>query len=180
MASLTNFAPFLPLASFSGLVLGVLMGFLSLFLILLILVQRGRGGGLSGALGGPGGQSAFGSKAGDTFTVITVGVAGVWILVCAFAMWLLGMHNPAVANLNDDSEMSAGPEDGEVEDIASGLVVPTLDDSKDDNVELTPATDGDEAAAETEEPAEAEAVETEAAAEEEAPSEDKTSEAAAE
>ena len=26
---------------------------------LLILIQRGKGGGLSGALGGPGGQSAF-------------------------------------------------------------------------------------------------------------------------
>ena len=37
----------------------------SLFLILVILVQRGRGGGLTGALGGMGGASAFGTKAGD-------------------------------------------------------------------------------------------------------------------
>lgn len=37
----------------------------SIFLILIILVQRGRGGGLAGALGGMGGQSAFGTKAGD-------------------------------------------------------------------------------------------------------------------
>ncbi|TWT96507.1 preprotein translocase subunit SecG [Neorhodopirellula pilleata] len=131
----------LPLASFAGMVLGMLMAFLSLFLILLILVQRGRGGGLSGALGGPGGQSAFGSKAGDTFTVVTVGVAGVWILVCAFAMWLLGMHAPAVADRNDGSDISAGPTDGDVEDIASGLVVPTMDEEKenDSDVELTPA-----------------------------------------
>lgn len=138
-----SFTSVLPLASFTGMVLGMLMAFLSLFLILLILVQRGRGGGLSGALGGPGGQSAFGSKAGDTFTVITVTVAGVWILVCAFAMWSLGMHTPSVANLTDDASMSAGPDDDDLEDIASGLVVPTMDGEKEEgtDVEMTPSDD---------------------------------------
>ena len=52
------------------------------FMILLVLVQRGRGGGLTGALGGMGGQSAFGAKAGDVFTKITVGSAVVWICLC--------------------------------------------------------------------------------------------------
>ncbi len=77
-------------SNFLGVVLGWLLGLLSIFLVLLILVQRGRGGGLTGALGGPGGQSAFGSKAGDMFTRITFIVAGVWILLCAFSMWSLG------------------------------------------------------------------------------------------
>lgn len=62
--------------------LGMLLFVTSLFLILLILVQRGRGGGLTGALGGVGGQSAFGTKAGDLFTKITVGAACFWILLC--------------------------------------------------------------------------------------------------
>jgi len=62
---------------------------LSLFLVLLVLVQRGRGGGLTGALGGPGGQSAFGTKAGDLFTRITIGVATAWILLCATAVFML-------------------------------------------------------------------------------------------
>ena len=53
------------------------------FLIFLVMIQRGRGGGLTGALGGSGGQSAFGSKAGDTFTRITTGVAAFWIVLCA-------------------------------------------------------------------------------------------------
>src|SRR5204862_1916135 len=53
---------------------------LSVFLMLVILVQRGRGGGLTGALGGMGGQSAFGTKAGDLFTKITIGVAIVWVV----------------------------------------------------------------------------------------------------
>ena len=82
--------------SFLGGLFGWLMSLLSIFLILLILVQRGRGGGLTGALGGPGGQSAFGSKAGDMFTKITFATAGVWILLCALAMWSLGNARTAV------------------------------------------------------------------------------------
>lgn len=54
---------------------------LGLFLILLVLIQRGKGGGLAGAFGGVGGSSAFGSRAGDTFTKITIGVAGAWIVL---------------------------------------------------------------------------------------------------
>ena len=82
------------LASFTNGLLGFTLFILSLFLILLILVQRGRGGGLTGALGGPGGQSAFGTKAGDLFTRITSFVALGWIALCAFTMWLMGPHLP--------------------------------------------------------------------------------------
>jgi preprotein translocase subunit SecG len=77
-------------SDFTSGLLGFAMLIVSLFLILLILVQRGRGGGLTGALGGPGGQSAFGTKAGDLFTRITSFVALGWITLCAFTMWLLG------------------------------------------------------------------------------------------
>lgn len=64
----------------------VLLFLASLFLILLILIQRGRGGGLAGAFGGAGGQSAFGTKAGDVFTRITIGAAAIWILLCIAAV----------------------------------------------------------------------------------------------
>ncbi len=73
---------------------GILMFFTALFLILLVLVQRGRGGGLSGALGGMGGQSAFGTKAGDLFTRITIVVAAFWILLCIAA--ILVSESPVV------------------------------------------------------------------------------------
>ena len=63
-------------------ILTVLLPILSVFLILLILVQRGRGGGLVGAFGGGGGQSAFGAKAGDLFTKITVVTVCFWIAFC--------------------------------------------------------------------------------------------------
>ena len=55
--------------------------FLGLLLILTILIQRGKGGGLVGAFGGAGGSSPFGSKAGDTFTRITITMAGIWVLL---------------------------------------------------------------------------------------------------
>lgn len=54
---------------------------LGIFLILIVLIQRGKGGGLAGAFGGVGGSSAFGSRAGDLFTRITLIVAGIWIVL---------------------------------------------------------------------------------------------------
>gem|GEM_PF-1924094 len=63
----------------------LLLGVVAVFLILLVLVQRGRGGGLAGALGGAGGSSAFGAKAGDVFTRVTIVAAAVWILLCIAA-----------------------------------------------------------------------------------------------
>ena len=74
------------IAALAQYLFGISIFVSSVFLILLVLVQRGRGGGLTGALGGPGGQSAFGTKAGDLFTRITVGVAAVWILLCAMSV----------------------------------------------------------------------------------------------
>ncbi|MGB0600065.1 MAG: preprotein translocase subunit SecG, partial [Rubripirellula sp.] len=97
------------LASLAGAFLGWLMGFLSLFLILLILVQRGKGGGLAGALGGPGGESAFGSKGADTFTTITIVVALFWGFTCAFTMYVLGTSSTQITETN----LQAGP--GEME-----------------------------------------------------------------
>ena len=52
-----------------------------LFMILLVLIQRGKGGGLIGALGGTGGSSPFGSRAGDQFTRLTIYVACIWLFL---------------------------------------------------------------------------------------------------
>lgn len=69
-----------------GSILTYLLPPLSIFLILLVLVQRGRGGGLVGAFGGGGGQSAFGAKAGDLFTKITVVTVSLWIVCCVLLL----------------------------------------------------------------------------------------------
>jgi protein translocase SecG subunit len=65
-------------------ILTVVLFLVSLFLILLVLIQRGKGGGLAGAFGGAGGQSAFGSRAGDAFTRVTIYTALIWILLVMF------------------------------------------------------------------------------------------------
>jgi preprotein translocase subunit SecG len=54
---------------------------LSLFLILLVLIQKGRGGGLSAAFGGVGGNTAFGAKTGDVLTWATSVIFGVFIVL---------------------------------------------------------------------------------------------------
>ena len=54
---------------------------IGLFMILLVLIQRGKGGGLIGALGGTGGSSPIGSRAGDQFTRLTIYVACIWLLL---------------------------------------------------------------------------------------------------
>jgi preprotein translocase subunit SecG len=61
--------------------LNVFILFTGLFLILLVLIQRGKGGGLAGAFGGVGGSSPFGSRAGDTFTRLTIYVACIWLFL---------------------------------------------------------------------------------------------------
>jgi preprotein translocase subunit SecG len=64
-----------------------------LFLMFVILLQRGRGGGLAGAFGGLGGQSAFGTKAGDVFTVITIVTVCLWVVVACLAGWRLRVED---------------------------------------------------------------------------------------
>jgi preprotein translocase subunit SecG len=65
----------------SSHLLNAIIVLIGLLLILTILIQRGKGGGLIGAFGGAGGSSPFGSKAGDTFTRITITMAGIWVLL---------------------------------------------------------------------------------------------------
>ncbi|MGL6227058.1 MAG: preprotein translocase subunit SecG [Thermoguttaceae bacterium] len=72
----------------------------STFLILLIMIQRGKGGGLAGAFGGSGGQSAFGTKAGDTFTKITVWTALFWFALCVATILILKMGGKNVLNMD--------------------------------------------------------------------------------
>lgn len=116
----------LPLASLAGVLLGWLMAFLSLFLIMLILIQRGKGGGLTGALGGPGGQSAFGSKAGDTFTAITIVVASLWGFTCVITMLVLGDGGSSAANATQPEAVQAAPD----EDIISEELLVTPADGE--------------------------------------------------
>jgi len=93
----------------------VLLFLTALFLIVLILIQRGKGGGLAGAFGGLGGQSAFGTKAGDLFTRITIGVAAFWIILCILTVRLSGKQEDLT-----DTGMGGGGAPKEAPDNPSG------------------------------------------------------------
>ncbi len=92
-------------------ILMILLILTGIFLIVLILIQRGKGGGLAGAFGGMGGQSAFGTKAGDMFTRITIGAAAFWIILCIVSVRLMGTSKE-VLNLgpgNPPAQQSSTP-----------------------------------------------------------------------
>ena len=104
------FAVFFPLAMLSQYIFGPALFLLSLFIVLIILLQRGRGGGLTGALGGAGGASAFGVKAGDIFTRITAVSVLLWIVLCALTCyWYLPEKlDIATSPTSTSSEKSGG------------------------------------------------------------------------
>ena len=94
-------------------ILKSLVVLVSLFMILLVLIQRGKGGGLAGAFGGMGGSSAFGTKAGDVFTRVTMIIAGVWV---ALSMMLV-----ILSNRGGESAWGADPNVSKVSrDVTSG------------------------------------------------------------
>ena len=123
--------------------LGFSLVLTALFLILLVLIQRGRGGGLAGAFGGMGGQSAFGTKAGDVFTKITVAVAGFWILLCILSLNVLGrqtsLFSPALGGAAPQGVAPATPPAGESTAPETGGAAET--DMTPVTPETKPATD---------------------------------------
>jgi preprotein translocase subunit SecG len=119
--------------------LGFMLVFMALFLIALVLIQRGRGGGLAGAFGGAGGQSAFGTKAGDLFTRITVVTAAIWIVLCIAATNLLGTRTSRLSPTLGGAAATA--------DAEGGL------DMEPAEPETKPAADGDAANEPAEPPA---------------------------
>lgn len=109
--------------------------FVGVILIAVILLQRGRGGGLAGAFGGMGGQSAFGTKAGDLFTRITIVLATVWIVLGGVCVLATSNARPDKSTFTNDSPVvkKAGEEEGgKKSDAAGDEKKPAEKDSKDD------------------------------------------------
>lgn len=61
-------------------VVGILWLLIGLALILMILIQKGKGGGLGAAFGGAAG-SLLGTKTTDFFTKVTIGLVLLWIVL---------------------------------------------------------------------------------------------------
>ncbi|MEM7811399.1 MAG: preprotein translocase subunit SecG [Planctomycetota bacterium] len=83
------------------------LAFVGLLMIFIVLLQRGRGGGLAGAFGGAGGQSALGTKAGDVFTKITVVMAVVWVSLAGLASYAMRAESGGRFESNADEQAAA-------------------------------------------------------------------------
>lgn len=131
--------------------LKLLLFFSSLWLIFLILIQRGKGGGLTAAFGGGGGDSAFGAKAGDAFTKITIISALVWITLC---MITIARYNPPETAGNRFSDPPPAVETDDADSSSASLGGPTIGDPADaEGVETGDAESSDASTEGSETPA---------------------------
>ena len=96
----------------------IVMIAVSFLLIGLILLQKNRGSGLSGAFGGVGGHSAFGTKTGDFLTWVTVGLTTVFLVLAILLNFGFTPAKPAEASSAGATPTPAAPVPGEQPPVA--------------------------------------------------------------
>ena len=68
--------------------------FVCLFLLVVVLLQQGKGGDIAAAFGGSGSQAAFGARAGATVLTRATTVLGALFMVGAMVLAILGQRGP--------------------------------------------------------------------------------------
>lgn len=79
--------------------MNIMMGLfvaVAILLILVVLIQKGKGGGLSSMLGGMGASSLLGSKTGDVLTWVTIGLVSLLLVVAVLLDKFLKTHVSSV------------------------------------------------------------------------------------
>ena len=71
----------------------------SVILILIILIQKGRGGGLSAAFGGAMASGILGSKVGDFLTWVTIVLVGIFL---SLAVVMAKFYKPTVSEFGTE------------------------------------------------------------------------------
>ncbi len=84
-------------AAFGRVLLTIAFVAVSVLLIGLVLLQKNRGSGLSGALGGVGGHTAFGTKTGDFLTWVTVSLTALFLLLSIAGNFVFEPEKPVAA-----------------------------------------------------------------------------------
>ncbi len=117
------------------------VGFLliCLLLVLIVLIQRPQGGGLSGAFGAGGGagsgQTAFGAKTGDALTIATVSVFVLFLVgavLLNFAIRPSEEGEPAQQTASEQAPAGAGEAattGSETDEASSEQTPPAADDA---------------------------------------------------
>lgn len=107
----------------------VLFVICSLALILIVLMQKGRGGGLSAAFGGGAASGLLGSKTGDFLTWVTIILVGLFL---GLAVVMAKFYKPTVSDFDtggpvqQEQPVQAEPEPGlgqpfEVNDVGRAV-----------------------------------------------------------
>src|SRR4029077_18122444 len=94
-----------------GILLGVLTFVLilvSLFLILVVLAQKSKDGGMGAALGGGAAEAAFGAETSNVLSKSTI-YASVLFFVLAFALYLGRIHERKIAMASAGSALPSIP-----------------------------------------------------------------------
>lgn len=87
-------------------------------LILIILIQKGRGGGLAGAFGGGGGAGGvLGSKTGDFLTWLTIGLASLFFILLVL---MAKFYQPSVSDIGAREVRQTSADRGTTGDVNFG------------------------------------------------------------
>jgi preprotein translocase subunit SecG len=89
--------PMLAVSFFANLV-SVVFVICAVILVLIVLMQKGKGGGLSAAFGGGMASGLLGSKTGDFLTWITIVMAGVFLTL---AVLMAKFYKPTISNFGE-------------------------------------------------------------------------------
>jgi preprotein translocase subunit SecG len=90
--------PVLAVTFFMNLV-AIIFIICAVILILVILIQKGRGGGLGAAFGGSLASGILGSKTGDFLTWVTIAMVGVFL---AIAVVMAKFYKPGISDFGAD------------------------------------------------------------------------------
>ncbi len=69
-----------------NLLLGTFFAIVCVLLIVIVLLQKGRGGGLGAAFGGAG-SSAFGTRVGDVLTLVNVALVALFLILAVVVVY---------------------------------------------------------------------------------------------
>ena len=106
----------LPLANILINFIAVVWLLSALLLIGIILIQKGKGGGLSGAFGGGMGGGLLGSKTGDFLTWVTIGLVGMFLTL---AVVMAKYYKPEISEYEQPTQQAA-PAAPQLPDMPAG------------------------------------------------------------
>ena len=101
--------------SFVMSVAAVLFVACCIVLILVVLIQKGKGGGLSGALAGGMASGLLGTKTGDFLTWVTIGMVAVFLML---AVVMAKFYKPEISEFGEPApQQQSAPQQQEKSEL---------------------------------------------------------------